>query len=81
MAKYNGQLCYQDVKTKTWYVSFPYRDDSGKAKVNTKRGVTLKREAQNLEDDLTKKLWNRSTFIESQLLKAMHCILKASLMQ
>ncbi|MHC1734069.1 MAG: site-specific integrase [Erysipelotrichaceae bacterium] len=46
---------YQDVKNKTWYVSFPYRDDSGKVKVKTKRGFTLKREAQNYEDDLKKK--------------------------
>jgi len=46
---------YQDVKNKTWYVSFPYRDDAGKIKVKTKRGFTLKREAQSYEDDLKKK--------------------------
>jgi len=46
---------YQDVKNKTWYVSFPYRDDSGKVKVKTKRGFSLKREAQIYEDDLKKK--------------------------
>jgi len=46
---------YQDVKTKTWYVSFPYRDDSGKVKVKTKRGFALKRDAVTYEDDLKKK--------------------------
>jgi integrase len=46
---------YQDVKTKTWYVSFPYRDDSGKVKVKTKRGFILKRDAVTFEDDLRKK--------------------------
>ena len=46
---------YQDTKTKTWYVSFPYRDDTGKVKVKTKRGFILKRDAVTFEDDLRKK--------------------------
>ena len=46
---------YQDAKTKTWYVSFPHRDNSGKVKVTTKRGFRLQREALTYEDSLKKK--------------------------
>lgn len=42
---------YRDEKTTKWYVKVPYRDESGKVHVKTKRGFELKRDAAKFESE------------------------------